>query len=73
MFDMSDMSKLAKGDYVGYGEKNDFTDGQNFIEYTYNFTEISSVFASKEREEKLSPIYLKDPHITWSKKNTSHS
>lgn len=73
MFDMSDMSKLANDDYVGYGKKNDFTEGQNFIEYTYDFPHIVSLFREKTWEERLAPIYLKDPHITWSKKNISHS
>ena len=73
MVDMSDMSKLAKWDMIGYGEKNDFTEGQNFIEYSYDIPFLISLFEGKETEEKLIPIYLKDPHITWSKKNTSRS
>ena len=58
---------------IGYGEKNDFTEGQNFIEYSYDIPFLISLFEGKGMEEKLIPIYLKDPHITWSKKNTSRS
>ena len=64
MFAMSDMAKLANDQYIGYGEKNDFTEGQNFIEYTYNFPHIISLFEEKIKEERLIPIYLKAPHIT---------
>ncbi len=67
------MAKLVKETYRGYGDKNDFTEGQNFIEYDYNFAHIVSLFHSHVREKTLSPTYLKDPHITWSKKNTSLS
>lgn len=48
MFDMSDMSKLANDNYVGYGKKNDFTGGQNFIEYIYDFPHIVSLFREKK-------------------------
>lgn len=61
--------KVGK-EYVGYGQKNDFTDGKNFIEYTLDIPYITRIFESRPIETRLSPIYLKEPHITWSKKNT---
>jgi hypothetical protein len=56
--------------FSGYGDKNDFTEGEIFVEYAYDFSHIVSVFQKRSAEAKISPIYLKDPHITWSKKNT---
>jgi hypothetical protein len=58
---------------MGYGEKNDFTNKGDFIEYREDMAEIVTLFAEKSYTDNLSPIYLKDPHITWSKKSTSIS
>jgi hypothetical protein len=56
--------------YTGYALKNDFTDEKNFIEYSEDLTWISEVFRKLPPTNRLTPIYLKEPHITWSKKNT---
>jgi hypothetical protein len=64
---------LAIGTYQWYGEKNDFTNGREFIEYDENISHIIDVFRGRNSLDVLVPIYLKDPHITWSKKNTSLS
>lgn len=61
------------GTYMWYGEKNDFTDDKNFIEYTEDWGEIETIFARLPVLSVLFPIYLKEPHITWSKKNMSLS
>lgn len=55
--------------YSWYGNKNDFTDGKKFIEYSEDIPYISNIFNSLSSVSQLSPIYLKEPHITWSKKN----
>lgn len=65
--------ELPSGSYKWYGEKNDFTDAKVFIQYSEDIRNIDTLFRSLPLSESLSPIYLKDPHITWSKKNTSHS
>jgi hypothetical protein len=56
--------------YTGYATKNDFTDTKNFIEYSEDIQYITKIFQSLPRVERLAPVYLKEPHITWSKKNT---
>lgn len=56
--------------YTWYADKNDFTDEKKFIEYSEDIPFIVGVFEAKEKQNRLSPIYLKEPHITWSKKNT---
>lgn len=68
-----EVGDIPPGNYTGYGEKNDFTDDKVFIEYSYNLDSIERMFSEKEPVERLNPIYLKDAHITWSKKSTSHS
>ncbi len=55
--------------YTWYADKNDFTDEKNFIEYSEDIEYIKSVFDHAPLQNRLSPIYLKEPHITWSKKN----
>ncbi len=65
--------EIPEGEYMGYGEKNDFTDTKVFIQYSEDFTFIYTLFQGLPLSPTLSPIYLKDPHITWSKKNISHS
>ncbi len=65
--------EIPPGNYRGYGEKNDFTDTKVFIQYKEGFLFIETLFQKLPLSSELSPIYLKDPHITWSKKNTSHS
>ena len=62
---------IPLGTYIWYDDKNDFTDAKVFIEYREDAREVSRVFEQIEYTEVLSPIYLKDPHITCSKKNTS--
>ncbi|MBP9812308.1 hypothetical protein KBC86_02920 [Candidatus Gracilibacteria bacterium] len=64
--ELIDPSKI----YTGYALKNDFTDEKNFIEYSEDHYWISEVFKKLPPTNRLSPIYLKEPHITWSKKNT---
>ncbi len=56
--------------YTGYGDKNDFTDEKNFIEYSEDLRTVTEVFTQLPSVNRLTPIYLKEPHITWSKKNT---
>ncbi|GAB0175280.1 MAG: hypothetical protein HHAS10_11590 [Candidatus Altimarinota bacterium] len=58
-----------KESYCGYGNENDFTDAKKFIEYTEEIPYISKIFERISNVDQLSPIYLKEPHITWSKKN----
>lgn len=62
---------LAPWVYSGYISKNDFTDAGEFVEYKENCTNISEFFGNIEEQERLSPIYYKNPHITCSKKNIS--
>ena len=64
---------LPDGRYSGYGAKNDFTDDKVFIEYKEDWYKISTIFSSLPFLDRVIPIYLKEPHITWSKKNTSPS
>lgn len=64
---------LRPGTYIWYGNKNDFTGNKNFIEYTENWEKIEKIFTWIWATSVLSPIYLKEPHITWSKKNMSLS
>lgn len=64
---------IPKGHYCGYGEKNDFTDEKVFIEYKEDWKCISTIFSSLPYLDRVTPIYLKEPHITWSKKNMSPS
>ncbi len=65
--------QLRHGTYIWYGEKIDFTEDKNYIEYREDWREIETVFTQLPTISVLVPIYLKEPHITWSKKNTSHS
>jgi hypothetical protein len=55
---------MEKGSYMGYGDKNDFTNKGDFIEYREDIGDIKRVFDEKAYSQILSPIYLKDPHIT---------
>ena len=64
---------LANGIYTGYGDQNDFTEGKVFIQYREDIAHIEKIFVDIPPVDTLNPIYLKDPHITWSKKNTSLS
>lgn len=65
--------ELPDGIYCGYGEKNDFTDTKVFVEYTQEWGYIHDVFLHIPPASHLEPLYIKAPHITWSKKNTSLS
>lgn len=56
--------------YVWYAKKNDFTDEKNFIEYREDFVYIAQIFGALPNTQRLSPVYLKEAHITWSKKKT---
>lgn len=67
-----EVGDLPNGTYRGYGDKNDFTGGKVFVEYTRDLSHIARIFAETDSLSLLSPIYLKAPHITWSKKSTSH-
>lgn len=64
---------IPQWSYIGYISKNDFTDTKVFIEYKEDYEKISTLFWEIEEQKWLSPIYYKNPHITCSKKNTSHS
>lgn len=64
---------LEAGIYMWYAKENDFTDEKKFIEYREDWWYIESIFQKLEPLDILTPIYLKEPHITWSKKNTSPS
>lgn len=66
---LKEKNLIEEGSYMGYGEKNDFTNKGDFIEYREDIREIVTLFAEKPCTDNLSPIYLKDPHITWSKKS----
>lgn len=62
-------NELPDGIYAGYGDKNDFTDEKVFVEYKENWWKISTIFQRLSPLTEISPIYIKSPHITWSKKN----
>lgn len=64
---------LKTGRYEWYGHENDFTDGKVYIEYKENWEELHSIFDHCPEVQIFSPIYLKEPHITCSKKNKSPS
>ncbi len=64
---------ISSGTYRWYWEKNDFTDTKVLIQYKEDSHSIDTLFHSIPLSQTLTPIYLKDPHITWSKKNTSPS
>jgi len=64
---------LPLGKYIWFSSGKDFTDKKTFIEYEESPDEIALFFNRKKNEERLSPIYFKPPHITWSKKKVSHS
>jgi hypothetical protein len=66
-------STLPDGTYTGYGVQNDFTDEKILIEYSEDWGKILYIFEKLAPEKTLTPIYLKEPHITWSTKNTSPS
>lgn len=68
-----DKSTLPDGTYTGYGVQNDFTEGKILIEYSEDWGKVSHIFEKLAPEKTLTPIYLKEPHITWSTKNTSPS
>jgi len=68
-----DKSTLPDCIYTGYGVQNDFTEGKILIEYSEDWWAISDHFEKLTPEKTLTPIYLKEPHITWSTKNTSPS
>jgi tRNA A37 threonylcarbamoyladenosine modification protein TsaB len=60
---------IPPGSYIGSDKENDFTNDRHFIQYILSITDAKRVFETKPFVEKTSPIYYKDPHITWSKKN----
>lgn len=64
---------LEPWEYHGYVARKDFTENQRYIEYIEDLDYISAVFWMIEPTHRISPTYFKPPHITWSKKNTSHS
>jgi hypothetical protein len=61
---------IPEGSYIWYGDQNDFTDDKKLIQYKEDIHFINEVFGTIIPVGQISPIYLKDPHITWSKKNT---
>ena len=63
---------LPPGKYIWFSSGKDFTDTKTFVEYEENPDEIRAFFEKKKTENRLSPIYFKPPHITWSKKKVSH-
>lgn len=64
---------LPPGTYEGYGSQNDFTDGKVLIEYVEDWEKLREIFLRLTPTKTLIPFYLKEPHITCSIKNTSHS
>jgi tRNA A37 threonylcarbamoyladenosine modification protein TsaB len=66
-----DKTSLLPGKYYWYGDQNDFTDDKVLIQYDRKYAQVSDIFEKISASYHLSPLYLKDPHITWSKKNTS--
>lgn len=58
---------LEPGIYEGIFSSNFSTDQIKWVEYSDDTDTIFSVFWKKEYTEKLSPLYFKAPHITWSK------
>jgi hypothetical protein len=64
---------IPSGSYSWYADQNDFTEDKVWIQYNEDYAEITRIFENIESSSRLSPIYLKDPHITWSKKNISPS
>ncbi len=68
---LTQMENLWPGNYIWYRGENNFTEDKNFIEYTEDWLFIEKVFSRLPYLSVLSPIYLKEPHITWSKKNMS--
>lgn len=59
--------------YEGYGNQNDFVDTKVLIEYREDWNAVQSVFENLTPLKILTPFYLKEPHITCSTKNKSHS
>lgn len=59
---------LSPGKYIGIAEKKDFTDIQTYIKYEYNSKHITSIFTHIPPQKRLSPIYIKKPHITCQEK-----
>lgn len=70
---LTPLKEVPQGTYVWYGVQNDFTDGKILIQYKEDWRYIESVFSLIPLSSILVPIYLKEPHITWSKKSTSPS
>jgi hypothetical protein len=64
---------IPAGTYTGYGDRNDFTEEKKLIQYTYTTAHVMRVFMWIEASSSLLPIYLKDPHITWSRQRTHPS
>lgn len=59
--------------YEGYGNQNDFADTKVLVEYKENWSAVHWLFGSLSPLKTLAPFYLKEPHITCSTKNKSHS
>jgi hypothetical protein len=70
---LCEKTHIPPWEYIWYGDQNDFTEDKVLIQYSEKYDYISQVFEKIVPSSGLVPIYLKDPHITWSKKNTSHS
>jgi hypothetical protein len=64
---------LPYGQYMWICSDIAFTDDKKIIQYTPDIAKIIAIFESKTQENRISPIYFKPPHITWSKKSISHS
>jgi hypothetical protein len=58
---------LEPGIYEGIFSSNFSTDQIKWIEYIDEKDTIFRVFWKKWPDIKLSPLYFKAPHITWSK------
>jgi hypothetical protein len=58
---------LPEGVYEGIFPGIDSTVGEKSIQYMDNQEHITQVFANKNPETRISPIYFKPPHITCPK------
>ncbi len=60
-------SDLPAGTYFWFWKDSDFTERGISIEYSYTWEQLEKVFDSISNTAMLSPLYIKEPHITWPK------
>ncbi len=59
--------ELPSGTYFGFWQESDFTERGISVEYSSNGKQVQKVFDSIQEWCMLSPLYIKEPHITWPK------